>query len=199
MQKELTFQICLIQFEKIVQRSETTPVSLKTNEPSEPITLVIAKPTKRATNTKPTRKGVEFKTATINHNIPKVSPNKSLYQLIKCSLSYPYKRNIVACGTVHLSSERQFIHEVPLQDDCYKVSLDEVVIKHAFLPHKNGEFTLFEDAYKSFVAWPKYLVQTESKVPEIISHQNSTKRKPTYISSDALLKKTMSNTNKMNA
>ncbi|CAH1429119.1 unnamed protein product [Lactuca virosa] len=99
-------------------------------------------------NTKPTRKVVESKTATINPDIPTVSPNKPLHQPIKCSLSYPYKRNIVARVLFHI--------------------------------------------------WSKYLVQTESKVPEIISHQehqhqNSKKRKSTYISSDALLKKTKIN------
>ncbi|CAI9293598.1 unnamed protein product [Lactuca saligna] len=144
-----------ISSDKIVESSETTPVSLKTKEPSKPITLVIEKPTKKPVqtksatetldtqmismksateNTKPTRKVVECKPATINPDIPTVSPNKQLHQPIKCTLSHPYKRNIIARGTIHLSSERQFIHGVPLQDDCYKVSIDEVVIKHAFLP-----------------------------------------------------------------
>ncbi|CAI9295060.1 unnamed protein product [Lactuca saligna] len=123
--------------EKIVQSNETSHVSLKTNEPSKPVTLVIPKPnkkpvqTKSATaaldaklismksaiaNTKTTNKTVESKTTTINHDIPKVSPNNPIHQ-----------------------------------------------------------------------------------VPEIISHQKSTKRKSTYISSDALLKKTRSNRNKKNA
>ncbi|CAI9285357.1 unnamed protein product [Lactuca saligna] len=109
-----------ISSEKIIQSNETSPVSLKTNEPSEHVTIPI-----------------------------------------KCSLSYSYKRNIVARSTIHLSSERQFIHGVPLQDDCYKVSIDEVVVKNAFLPHQTGEYKLVEDVYKSFVPWPKYLVQTE--------------------------------------
>ncbi|CAI9283070.1 unnamed protein product [Lactuca saligna] len=209
-----------ISSEKIVQSNETSPVSLKNNEPSELVTPVIPKPnkktvqTKSATaapdaklismksataNTKTTNKTVESKTTNINQNIPKVSSNNPIHQPIKCSLSYPYKRNIVAHGTIHLSSEREFIHGVPLQDDCYKVSIDEVVVKTAFLPHQTGEFKLVEDAYKSFVPWPKYFVHTESEVPEIISHQKSTKRKPTYISSNALTKKTRSNTNKNNA
>ncbi|CAI9302683.1 unnamed protein product [Lactuca saligna] len=190
----LSHTIC-ISSEKIVQSNETSPVSLKNNEPSEPVTPVIPKPnkkhvqTKSATatpdtklismksataNTKTTNKTVESKTSTINQNIPKVSPNNPIHQ-------------------------RQFIHGVPLQDDCYKVSTDEVVVKTAFLPPQTRESKLVEDAYKSFVPWPKYLVQTESEVPEIISHQKSTKRKPTYISSDALLKKTRSNRNKNNA
>ncbi|CAI9294959.1 unnamed protein product [Lactuca saligna] len=149
-------------------------------------TIVIPKPTKKpvqtksatatpdaellsiksaTANTKTTKKAIESKTATINHDIPTISPDKPIYQPIKCSLSYPYKRNIVARGTIHLSSERQFIRGVPLQDDFYKVSIDEVVVKNAFLPHKTGEFTLVGDAYKSFVPWLKHHVQTESKVP----------------------------------
>ncbi|KAL4575409.1 hypothetical protein LXL04_022252 [Taraxacum kok-saghyz] len=49
-----------------------------------------------------------------------------LLQQIMCSLSYPDKRNIVARGEIHLSSQRQLIHGVPLQDDCYKVSILEM-------------------------------------------------------------------------
>ncbi|CAI9260547.1 unnamed protein product [Lactuca saligna] len=120
-----------ISSDKIFESSETTRVSLKTKEPSKSITPIIAKPTKKQAetnsttatpdtqlismksttiaNTKPTIKVVESKTATINPDIPTILPNKPLHQLIKCSLSYLYKRNIVAYGTVHLSSERQFI------------------------------------------------------------------------------------------
>ncbi|KAL4568462.1 hypothetical protein LXL04_024075 [Taraxacum kok-saghyz] len=50
-----------------------------------------------------------------------------LLQQIMCSLSYPDKRNIVARGEIHLSSQRQLIHRVHLQDDCYKVSILEMV------------------------------------------------------------------------
>ncbi|CAI9279957.1 unnamed protein product [Lactuca saligna] len=122
----LSHTILSISSEKIVQSNETSPVSLKTNEPSEPVTPVIPKPnkkrvqTKSATttpdaklismksatiaNTKTTNKTVESKTNTINHDMPKVSPYNLIHQPIKCSLSYPYKRNIVARGTIHLSS-----------------------------------------------------------------------------------------------
>ncbi|CAI9295960.1 unnamed protein product [Lactuca saligna] len=126
-----------ISSEKIVQSNETSPISLKTNEPSEPVTPVIPKPNKKpvqtkfataapdaklismksaTANTKTTNKNFESKTTSINHDIPKVSPNNPIHQ-----------------------------------------------------------------------------------VPEIISHQKSTKRKPTYVSFVSLLKKTMSNTNKKNA
>ena len=81
-----------------------------------------------------------------------------------CSLSYPDKRNIVARGEIHLSSQRQLIHGVPLQDDCYKVSILEMVKKYSYLPHETDGMKTVEDAFKSFVAWPKYLVKTDAKV-----------------------------------
>ncbi|KAL4583317.1 hypothetical protein LXL04_007887 [Taraxacum kok-saghyz] len=59
--------------------------------------------------------------------VPATSPSNPVPQTIKCSLCYPDKRNIVARGEIHLSSKRQSIHGVPLQDDCYKVSILEMV------------------------------------------------------------------------
>lgn len=83
---------------------------------------------------------------------------------MKCILQYPNNRSNVAFGTVYISSERQTIHGVPLQDDCYKVSIDEVIKGAAFLPYPNGDIKLVEDAHKTFVAWPKYLVKCDEKV-----------------------------------
>ncbi|CAI9270742.1 unnamed protein product [Lactuca saligna] len=134
-----------ISSEKIVQSNETSPVIPKPNKKpvqtksatAAPDAKLISMKSATIANTKTTNKTVESKATTINQNIPKVSPNNPIHQAIKCSISYPYKRNIVARGTIHLSSERQFIHGVPLQDDCYKVSIDEVVVKTAFLPPSN--------------------------------------------------------------
>ncbi|KAL4574447.1 hypothetical protein LXL04_021279 [Taraxacum kok-saghyz] len=83
---------------------------------------------------------------------------------IKCTLAYPDQRNIVALGEIHLSSERQVIHGVPLQDDCYKVSIEELRKPNSFLPFETGEYKTVGEAFKSFVAWPKYLVKCDPKV-----------------------------------
>lgn len=85
-------------------------------------------------------------------------------QSIKCTLAYPDQRNIVALGEIHLSSERQVIHGVPLQDDCYKVSIEELRKPNSFLPFETGEYKTVGEAFKSFVAWPKYLVKCDPKV-----------------------------------
>ncbi|CAI9299126.1 unnamed protein product [Lactuca saligna] len=114
-----------ISCDNIVESSETTPASLKTKQPSELVTPVIGKPTK---------KQVQTNSATATPDTQLISMKYALVP-IKCSLPHPYKRNIVAL----------------------------VVMKQAFPPHKTGEFTLVEDAYKSFVPSPKYLVQTESQ------------------------------------
>ncbi|KAK9073971.1 hypothetical protein SSX86_006565 [Deinandra increscens subsp. villosa] len=58
---------------------------------------------------------------------------------IKCKLAYPTKRQIVGLGTVYLSEERQYIHGVPLQDDCYKVSVDEVKDPVLTTPEEENE------------------------------------------------------------
>ncbi|CAI9300305.1 unnamed protein product [Lactuca saligna] len=147
---------------KVISKPNKKPIQTKSVTTTPDAKLISMK--SATANTKTTNKTVKSKTTTINHDIPKVSPNNPIHQPIKCSLSYPYKRNIVSLRTIHLSSERQLIHGVPLQDDCYKVSIDEVVVKTAFLPHQTGELKLVEDAYKSFAPWPKYLVQTESEV-----------------------------------
>lgn len=85
-------------------------------------------------------------------------------QPIKCSLSYPDKRNIVARGEIHLSKQPQTIHGVPLQQDCYKVSILEMVKKDSYLPYETANMKTVEDAYKSFVPWPKDLVKPAAKV-----------------------------------
>jgi hypothetical protein len=73
--------------------------------------------------------------------------------------------NPVARGTAILSDQKgQTIHGVPLQDDCYRVSVDEVVKGAAFLPYEAGDMRTVEDALGSFVAWPKNLIK-------IIDHQ----------------------------
>ena len=51
-----------------------------------------------------------------------------------------------------------------MQDDCYKVSILEMVKKDSYLPYETGEMKTVEQAFKSFVPWPKYLVKVAAKV-----------------------------------
>jgi len=84
---------------------------------------------------------------------------------MKCTLYMLNLNNPVARGTAILSDQKgQTIHGVPLQDDCYRVSVDEVVKGAAFLPYEAGDMRTVEDALGSFVAWPKNLIK-------IIDHQ----------------------------
>ncbi|KAJ0927232.1 putative transposase, Tnp1/En/Spm [Helianthus annuus] len=95
---------------------------------------------------------------------------------IKCTLYTINMNNCVAYGTIHLSTGKQSIHGVPLQDNCYRVSIDKVVKEAAFLPVESCEVKTVGDALNTFVAWPKYLVKTSQKIPNLssIQTQNST-------------------------
>ncbi|CAI9293978.1 unnamed protein product [Lactuca saligna] len=120
---------------------------------------------------------------------------------MKCILQYPDNRSNVAYGTVYISSERQAIHGVPLQDDCYKVSIDEVIKGAAFLPYQNGDIKTVEEAHKAFAAWPKYLVKCDKKIPQMRSTQDdecksSKKQKKSFITRDSIGKHTRSTFNK---
>ncbi|CAI9277907.1 unnamed protein product [Lactuca saligna] len=97
---------------------------------------------------------------------------------IKCILEYPNNRSNVAYGTVYISSERQVIHGVPLQDDCYKISIDEVIKGDAFLPYQNGDIKTVEEAHQTFVAWPKYIIKYDEKIPHMRSTQNDNVKAP---------------------
>lgn len=94
---------------------------------------------------------------------------------IKCKLAHPDLRNIVAHGTILYSSSELIVHGDPLQADCYKVSIDKTVKSAAFLPIQFGEHKTVEEAYESFVAWPKSLVIPDSKVPQTTSTEHKEK------------------------
>ncbi|KAI3735233.1 hypothetical protein L6452_14725 [Arctium lappa] len=96
---------------------------------------------------------------------------------IKCKLANPDLRNVVAHGTILFSSSPQMIHGVPLRPDCYKVSVDKKVKPTAFLPIQSGEHKTVEEAYESFVPWPKSLVIPDSKVPQTTSNEHKEKQK----------------------
>lgn len=75
----------------------------------------------------------------------------------------------MAYGTIHYSTKKQTIHGVPLQDDCYRVSIDQAIKGAAFLPIQSGELKTVEEAVGSFVPWPKYLVKSDQKVSFLIN------------------------------
>jgi hypothetical protein len=87
-----------------------------------------------------------------------------LLQTFKCALYRINMNNRVAKGTVYLSTGRQTIHGVPLQDDCFRVSIDEAIKGAAFLPVETSDAKTVEEALHSFVAWPKNLVKFDEQV-----------------------------------
>ncbi|KAL4564102.1 hypothetical protein LXL04_028154 [Taraxacum kok-saghyz] len=159
--------------EKIV-RSTTTTDTITTMD--QPVTPPIQKKKKKVveSNTATTvpetpsdlPKAVTIEKPTTIMDVPRTGTTDSqiVPKSIKCTLAYPDQRNIVALGEIHLSSERQLIHGVPLQDDCYKVSIEELRKPNSFLPFETGEYKTAGEAFKSFVAWPKYLVKCDPKL-----------------------------------
>jgi TNP1/EN/SPM transposase len=83
---------------------------------------------------------------------------------MNCTLYTLNLNNKVAYGKVFLSNQQgQTIHGVPLQDDCCRVSIDQVVKGGAFLPYEAGDMRTVEDALGSFVAWPKNLIKNSDQ------------------------------------
>ncbi|KAL6584240.1 hypothetical protein OROMI_003529 [Orobanche minor] len=173
---------------------------------------ITGKGTHKTKIAKSTKKILESKTSTIIHETPSYisrhpktqdTPAPKVKQTIQCSLSYPDHRNVVAFGTIYLSTERQTVHGVPVQDDCYVVSIDKVEKGASFLPYETPEHKTVGDALKTFVAWPKYLVKPNSKVPLETSTKNNEpqkcmKRKKSYITREDILKQhTRSSKNKI--
>lgn len=56
------------------------------------------------------------------------------------------------------------IHNVPLEEECYRVSVDEVINANAFLPYETADAKHVGEALASFVAWPKNLVVLRERV-----------------------------------
>ncbi|KAK9073575.1 hypothetical protein SSX86_007899 [Deinandra increscens subsp. villosa] len=80
--------------------------------------------------------------------VTETTPSPGIMQSIRCKLAYATKRQTVGMGT---------IHEVPLQDDCYKVSIDEVVVPASFLPFEVDGVKTLDKALKIFVPLPNKL------------------------------------------
>ncbi|KAL4580159.1 hypothetical protein LXL04_016340 [Taraxacum kok-saghyz] len=144
-------------------------------------------------------KAVTIEKPTTIMDVPRTGTTDSqiVPKSIKCTLAYLDQRNIVALGEIHLSSERQVIHGVPLQDDCYKVSIEELRKPNSFLPFETGEYKTVGEAFKSFVAWPKYLVKCDPKLlvhakQQMTStqgnseHQKSKKRSHNFCTTNSL-------------
>ncbi|KOM43646.1 hypothetical protein LR48_Vigan05g125100 [Vigna angularis] len=82
---------------------------------------------------------------------------------------------LVACGTVYEIST--IVHGVQLSEDEVKVTVDEVVIADVVLPVPTDEFFTVEEAFKSFVAWPRHLVGDVSNAPQIGQEGSPTPKK----------------------
>ncbi|KOM25699.1 hypothetical protein LR48_Vigan161s000800 [Vigna angularis] len=65
----------------------------------------------------------------------------------------------------------------------FKVTVDEVVIADAVLAVPTDEFFTVEEAFKSFVAWPRHLVGDVSNPPQI-GQEGSPTSKKTHLSED---------------
>ncbi|KAL4583155.1 hypothetical protein LXL04_007720 [Taraxacum kok-saghyz] len=192
--------------EKIVG-STTTTDTITTMD--QPVTPPIQKKKKKVveSNTATTvpetpsdlPKAVTIEKPTTIMDVPRTGTTDSqiVPKSIKCTLAYPDQRNIVALGGIHLSSERQVIHGVPLQDDCYKVSIEELRKPNSFLPFETGEYKTVGEAFKSFVACPKYLVKCDPKLlvhakQQMTStqgdseHQKSKKRSHNFCTTNSL-------------
>ncbi|KOM25305.1 hypothetical protein LR48_Vigan86s002400 [Vigna angularis] len=87
---------------------------------------------------------------------------------------------LVACGTVYETAT--VVHGVQLAEDEVKVTVDEVVIPDVVLPMPTNEFFTVEEAFKSFVAWPRHLVGDISDSP--IGQEGSPRPKKTHLSED---------------
>ncbi|KOM51846.1 hypothetical protein LR48_Vigan09g050500 [Vigna angularis] len=75
------------------------------------------------------------------------------------------------------------VHGVQLSEDEFKVTVDEVVIADAVLPVPTDEFFTVEEAFRSFVAWPRHLVGDVSNPPHI-GQEGSPPPKKTHLSED---------------
>ncbi|KOM29518.1 hypothetical protein LR48_Vigan715s000800 [Vigna angularis] len=71
---------------------------------------------------------------------------------------------LVARGTVYETTT--VVHGVQLAEDEVKVTVDEVVIADVVLPVPTDEFFTVEEAFRSFVAWPRHLVGHVSNPPD---------------------------------
>ena len=84
---------------------------------------------------------------------------------MKCKLKHLENGKIVATGSVYKSNGKQMLHNKPLPNDCYKVSIESSIVDAAFIPDvaNNGKKTVME-GIGCFLAWPKDLVVMQEEV-----------------------------------
>ncbi|XP_052733477.1 uncharacterized protein LOC128196482 [Vigna angularis] len=90
---------------------------------------------------------------------------------------------LVARGTVYETTT--VVLGVQLVEDEVKVTVDEVVVPDVALPMPTDEIFTMEEAFKSFVAWPKHLVGDISDPP--IGQDGGPTPKKTHLSRTNLL------------
>lgn len=70
-------------------------------------------------------------------------------------------KKIVAYGTVIVAGDK--LHGAPMPEDCFRVSIDEVVDADAILPHRvSDEIDTVGSSLATHVAWPRLLVVERS-------------------------------------
>ncbi|KOM29761.1 hypothetical protein LR48_Vigan774s000200 [Vigna angularis] len=88
---------------------------------------------------------------------------------------------LVARGTVYETTT--IMHGVQLVEDEVKVTVDEVVVLDVVLPVPTDEFFTMQEAFKSYVAWPRHLVGDVSD-PLQTRQEGSPTLKKTHLSED---------------
>jgi len=74
---------------------------------------------------------------------------------------------VVAVGKVY--EETTTLHNVPLSLDVTKVTVERVRVPDARVPLPSDEVTIVAEAFQTFVAWPRHLIQIMPEPPVIIS------------------------------
>jgi hypothetical protein len=75
------------------------------------------------------------------------------------------KSNIVAMGTVYKSQGRQKLHNKPLLNDCYRVSIDKSIVDASCIPDvANNGLKTIKESRGGFCAWSKDQVILDEEV-----------------------------------
>nr|GEX86264.1 hypothetical protein [Tanacetum cinerariifolium] len=74
----------------------------------------------------------------------------------KCKLWHLKKSNIVVLGTIYKSVGNKMLHSQALLNDCYKVSIDSLLVDATCIPDVgNNRLKTVKDGVGGFFAWPK--------------------------------------------
>nr|GEX13664.1 hypothetical protein [Tanacetum cinerariifolium] len=89
----------------------------------------------------------------------------TLEKASKCKLWHLKKLNIVALGTVYKSDGKQMLHNQALLNNCYKVSIDSLLVDAAcILDVGNNGLKIVKDGVGGFFSWPKNQVVLDEEV-----------------------------------